>query len=111
MKYDVIALRRADDDVRHIARWIAERSLQGAESWLDTYQQVLARLAEHADSFPVALEDPGCSIPIKEALFRTRHGHTYRAVFTIVGSEVRILRVRGPGQPPLQEDELWQRDG
>jgi len=107
MKYKVIALRRADDDVRHITRWIAQRSLQGADSWLDAYEQLLARLAAHADSCSAALEDPDCNVPLKDTLFRTAHGHTYRAVFTIVGDEVRILRIRGPGQPPLQDDELW----
>jgi plasmid stabilization system protein ParE len=107
MKYNVIALRRAEADIRHIARWIAQRSLQGADSWLDAYEQLLARLAEHADSFPALLEDADCNVPLKQALFRTRYGRTYRAVFTIAGDDVRILRVRGPGQPALQDDELW----
>jgi hypothetical protein len=38
---------------------------------------------------------------IRHIVFRTRHGRPYRALFTIVGNEVRILRVRGPGQAPL----------
>ena len=106
MNYNVIALRRADDDVRHITRWIARHSQQGAHSWLDAYRQLLSRLAKQANSYTAALEDPDCNIPLKQAMFRTRMGDTYRAVFTIVGTEVRILRVRGPGQPPLHEDEL-----
>jgi plasmid stabilization system protein ParE len=107
MKFNVVALRRADADVRHVTGWIAERSLPGAEAWLEAYEQLVARLAEQADSFAAALEDSDCNVPLKQALFRTRHGRTYRAVFTIVGDEVRILRIRGPGQPPLQDDELW----
>jgi plasmid stabilization system protein ParE len=107
MNYHVIALRRADADVRHIVHWIAQRSLQGAESWLAAYEQLLERLADQADSCAAALEDAECSIRLKEALFRTCHGSTYRAVFTIVGDEVRILRIRGPGQPPLVDDELF----
>jgi plasmid stabilization system protein ParE len=106
MKYKVIALRRAEADVRHIARWIAQRSPQGAYAWLDAYDQLLERLAEHAESSPAAVEDAYCSIPLKEAVFQTRRGRAYRAVFTIVGDQVRILRVRGPGQPPLQDDEI-----
>jgi plasmid stabilization system protein ParE len=106
MIYNVVSLRRADADVQHITRWIAENSLQGANAWLDAYEQLLARLAEQADSFAAALEDPDCNIPLKQALFRTRHGSTYRAVFTIIGNEVRVLRIRGPGQPPLRDDEL-----
>jgi plasmid stabilization system protein ParE len=107
MKYNVVALRRADADIRHITDWIAARSLPGAEAWLEAYEQLFPRLAEQADSFAAALEDPDCNVRLKQALFRTRHGRTYRAVFTIVGDEVRILRIRGPGQPPLRDDELW----
>jgi plasmid stabilization system protein ParE len=107
MSYRVVTLRRAEADVRSIARWIAERSTQGAASWLDAYDGLLRFLAEQADSCAVAQENDDGAIPLKQALFRTRRGRTYRAVFTIVGNEVRILRVRGPGQPPLLEDELW----
>jgi plasmid stabilization system protein ParE len=106
MKYEVVALRRADADVRHITRWIAQRSIQGANAWLDAYEQMLTRLADSADTYAVAVEDPECDIPLKQALFRTARGHNYRAIFTVVGNQVRILRVRGPGQPPLQPNEL-----
>jgi plasmid stabilization system protein ParE len=106
MKYQVLALRRAEADVRHITRWLSQRSPQGAISWLDAYQQLIERLAKHADSCASALENADCNPALKQALFGTRSGRAYRAVFTIVGDQVRILRVRGPGQPPLQDDEL-----
>jgi toxin ParE1/3/4 len=106
MKFEAVALQRADIDIRRITTWIAERSLQGATSWLDAYELLVQPLETDAASCPVAMEDAECSIPLKQALFGTRHGRTYRAVFTIVGDQVRILRVRGPGQPPLSEDEL-----
>src|SRR3954471_18101853 len=106
MKYNVIALRRADADIVHICRWIAEHSLSGAEGWLDAYNELITRLERDADSYPAAMEDQDCNLTLKEALFRTRRGSTYRAVFTIAGDEVRVLRIRGPGQPPLQDDEL-----
>jgi hypothetical protein len=59
-----------------------------------------------AETFPAAVENSDCQIALKQALFSTRHGHIYRAVFAIVGHQVRILRVRGPGQPPLLDNEL-----
>jgi len=103
MTYEVVALRRADADVRHITRWIAGRSVQGANAWLEAYDNLLTRLAESADRFAEAAE---CTIPLKEALFSTSHGRPYRAVFMIARHQVRILRIRGHGQPPLQPDEL-----
>jgi plasmid stabilization system protein ParE len=107
MKYNVVSLRRADDDVRHITHWLAERSLQGAKSWLEAYEQMIMRLTEEAPSFSASIEDSECDVELKQGLFRTRRGQMYRVVFTIVGNEVRILRIRGPGQPTLQQDELW----
>lgn len=106
MSYDVLLLQRAEADVRHIAQWIFQRSPQGARAWLDAVDQLIDQLAERAGSCPVAVEETDCHIPLRQALFRTRHGRTYRAIFTIVGQEVRILRIRGPGQPPLANDEL-----
>jgi plasmid stabilization system protein ParE len=107
MKYNVLALRRAEADIRGIVRWIARRSPQGAASWLDALEEVLGYLADHAGSCAAAAEAAECGIPIKQSLFATRRGRTYRAIFIITGNQVRILRVRGPGQPPLLEDELY----
>ena len=39
-------------------------------------------------------------------MFRARAGRTYRALFTIVGNEVRVLRVRGAGQAPMTPDDI-----
>jgi plasmid stabilization system protein ParE len=106
MKFRVVTLRRAEADIRHITFWLAERSVSGAFSWLDAYEDLLDRLVQSADTCPAALEAAQCKIPLKQALFGTRRGRIYRAVFTIAGNQVRILRIRGPGQSPLQEDEL-----
>lgn len=106
MKFPVRVLRRAESDVSHYVRFIAERSPQGALAWLDAYEQMIERLAQRATSCGPALEDPYCNVDLKQALFKTRHGLVYRAVFTIVGKEVRVLRIRGPGQRPPEEDEL-----
>jgi len=51
---------------------------------------------------PLAPESKSFDIEIRHALFRTRSGRPYRAIFTVVGDEVRILRVRGRGQPPVR---------
>jgi hypothetical protein len=106
MRFHVVALRRADEDVRHIANWLAGHSLQCATAWLEAYDDMLSRLANQADSCEAALEDFDPTMPLKHAFFRTKRGRMYRAVFTIIRDQVRILRIRGPGQPPLTEDEL-----
>ncbi len=43
---------------------------------------------------------------LRHVMFRTRAGRTYRALFVVVGDEVRVLRVRGAGQPPVTSDDI-----
>ncbi len=101
MKFHVKALRKAEADVRSIAEYLYKRSPQGAAAWLDAYRQARTRLASDADRCGRAEEDEHLDIDVKQVLFKTRRGRIYRILFTIVGNEVRILRVRGPGQAPL----------
>jgi hypothetical protein len=52
---------------------------------------------------------PELSLPdfeVREILFKTRRGRYYRILYVIVEDEVRILRLRGPGEPDLPADEL-----
>ena len=58
----------------------------------------LARRGENPRHFVRSLDrgDTGCF----------RAGRTYRALFVVVGDEVRVLRVRGSGQPPLKPEEF-----
>jgi len=106
MKFNVKALRKAEADVRSITKYLYERSPQGAAAWLDAYRQARTRLASNADRCGQADEDEHFDIDVKQALFKTRRGRIYRMLFTIVGNEVRILRIRGPGQAPVVAQDL-----
>ena len=66
---------------------------------------LVARLQQHADSFGAAPEQHS-EFDVRQALFKTRRGRVYRALFLLEGSDVYLLRVRGPGQASLQPDEL-----
>lgn len=106
MRFRVNVLRRAKQDQRRIVRWIAERSSSGAEAWVNAYERMLRRLAEHADTLALASENDDFDYALREVLFKTRRGLVYRAVFTIVGDEVRVLRIRGPGQDDLTREDV-----
>ncbi len=54
----------------------------------------------------IAAEQLISSFELRQFLFKTRRGRTYRGVFAVVNHEVRIVRVRGPGQGPLTDNEL-----
>src|SRR5690242_12869974 len=106
MTYRVVVLARARLDVETLYDWIAERSAAGAQRWLDEFEKATASLATNPFIAPLAPESDRFDYEIRQILFRTRAGRTYRAVFTVVGEEVRILRVRGPGQPPLRRGDV-----
>jgi plasmid stabilization system protein ParE len=106
MKFRVFELTKAQWDKRRIFAWLFERSPQGAAAWLEAYDQMVARLSDVAGSLPVAPENSDLDLEVRQILFKTRHGRVYRAICHIDGENVHILRVRGPGQPPLSDDVL-----
>lgn len=107
MSFAVRELPRAKQDKQAILEWLLDRSRQGAAGWLDAYDDALARLRSHADSYGQAVENDDCPhVDVRQLLFKTRRGRVYRIVFFIDQRDVFVLRVRGPGQPPLKPDEL-----
>ena len=106
MKYNVSTLPRAEFDAQHIYDWIKERSPEGAIRWWESFEAAYTRLERNPLSFPLALEADRCQKEIRQVLFRTRRGSYYRALFMVTELDVQILRIRGPGEPDLQEDEL-----
>ena len=106
MIFRIRELRRAQADIHHIVNWLANRSPRGARAWLDAYDAMVARLEKNADSLGFAQESEKCEFEIRQAPFKTSRGRVYRALFLIEGNEVFILRVRGPGQAPVQPEDF-----
>ena len=106
MSFKVYELRRAQADIRSIAGWLAERSPQGARAWLQAYDDMIGRLEDQPLSCGPAPEREDCEFDVRQALFKTRKGRVYRALFVIEGQDAYILRVRGPGQAPVDAGEL-----
>jgi plasmid stabilization system protein ParE len=106
MSYFVRPLRRAVHDIDEIYQWLVRRSKSGADRWYAAFLKAASELEHFPDRHPLAPEGEQFTEDIRHLFFRTRRGRTYRILFTIVGSEVRLLRVRGPGQNILEENEL-----
>ena len=90
-----------------IADWLAERSPRGVSHWLAAFDDALRRLEQTPGAYPSAPENEFVEgWEIRHVVFKTRAGRPYRALFTIVGDEVRVLHVRGPGQSPVSSQDL-----
>lgn len=106
MTYRLLLLRRAERDLESIFTWIEQRSADGATRWLRSFRDAVENVVRFPDGCSLASEHELAVEGIRQFLFRTLRGSVYRAIFVIVGNEVRILRIRGPGQSDLTTDEL-----
>lgn len=99
-------LPQAERDAQHIFDWLGQLSPEGAKRWWAAFETAVQKLTENPERYGVAPEDAVTDAEIRQFLFKTPRGRTYRDVFTVMGKELRVLRIRGPGQPPLEADEL-----
>jgi plasmid stabilization system protein ParE len=106
MPFRVITLGRADRDLVTIARWLLKRSPRGARRWLLAFEEAKDKLRESPLAHGLAPEDSRVDFELRQIFFKTRRGKSYRAVFTVVDDEIRILRVRGPHQRLLRRKEM-----
>ncbi|MBD3676280.1 MAG: type II toxin-antitoxin system RelE/ParE family toxin [Planctomycetaceae bacterium] len=106
MSYQVVILSKAEEELQQILNWIKDRSQEGAKSWLVAFQQATELLKHDPLARSKAPEDEFMDWEIRQFLFKTPRGRSYRALFTVVDREIRILHVRGPGQADVSPDEI-----
>jgi len=104
--YMVSFSARAARDVDLILAWLGKRSPLGAQRWAEALDAATLRLGEDPARFPLIPESIRYPFEVRDALFKTPKGRKYRALFTIVGDEVRVLRVRRPAQRPIRGRDL-----
>lgn len=105
-KYRVAVTRRAERDADDIYVWIARRSPDGASKWHSAFRKMLQGLEEDPMRHARAPEAVTLGLDIQQALFKTRHGHTYRALYTLVSDTVHVISVRGAGEELVTLDDV-----
>lgn len=96
-------LERAEAEARVIFEWIEQRSPDGARRWFDAFEAAANRLLANPLAWPLAPENELVDYEVRHFAFKTRRGRKYRALYTIIGDEVRILHVRWGGQDMMDE--------
>ena len=96
MRYRVTVHPLAIADLEGVFAWIAEHSPEDAVRWYERLLGEIRTLARFPRRCPLAPEGDAFGQEIRQLLFGD-----YRALFTIVGKEVRILRVRHAMRRPL----------
>ncbi len=106
MTYRVQPTAQAEADIDRIFNWIFERSREGDRRWYEAFWDSAERLKSNPLSCGIAPEADDFPEEVRQMLFRTRQGRTYRALFVIRGDIVHILRVRGPGERPMKPEDV-----
>lgn len=106
MPYRIVVVPKAQADLDQMIAWVAQRSLVGAARLLDRFHAELSKLSDCPESFGLAPENAHMNRDVRQFLFRTRSGSTYRALFDIHEETVRFLRIRGPGQDLITLTEI-----
>ena len=105
-EYRVAISSRAERDADDIYAWIASRSPDGASKWYSAFRNILRSLEEDPVRHARAPEASNLGVHIQQALFKTRYGHTYRALYTLVGNTVHVVAVRGAGEELVTLDDV-----
>lgn len=106
MTFQVVIVRKAEQDVEAIVGWIRRRSPAGALACRRAWNEALDLLERSADRCSLAAESRRYPLPLLQKLFKTRHGRRYRILLTVQGNVAFILRVRGPGQNLLRGKQI-----
>ena len=104
MIYRLIVVREVEDEAQSIYDWIANRSLEGAVRWFEAFVKAVYSLKRNPERCGMAAESPFRGKSLRQLIFRAPSGQRYRLLFTIIGDDVRVLHLRGPGQDLLSED-------
>jgi toxin ParE1/3/4 len=83
----------------------ARHAPETAARWFSRFQDEIESLALNPERCSLAPENGKVSGEIRQLLFGKRP-NVYRAVFTIDGDTVRVLRIRRASRRPLTKREL-----
>lgn len=105
-KRKVVMLRRAKEDLLAASLYLAGFAPQTAQRWVDGFEEAIASLSTNPERWGVAPESGLLGLEIRQLIYRAKTGSASRALFVIASDEVRVLRIKRPGEPILEESDL-----
>ena len=107
MKYRLIILPQAREDVRRNAEWWAHHhSSEQAARWLDAVESQLETIVDFPESHSLSAESDDFPYEIREKLVGLGSRPGYRGVFTIKDDTVYVLAVRRGAQDTLRPNQI-----
>lgn len=109
-RFAVTVLPQAEQDADLIFAWLHGKSRQGALAWYEAFSAALQELAHQGDIYNYAPESERVKRPVRQKLFKTSRGRTYRILFEIEADQLYILHIRAPGQKLLSRSNLRKHE-
>ena len=106
MSIEVRVSAQAERDVDVIFDWLAKHSKEGAIRWYQAFLNTLRSLPSRAEGCGIADEAEQLGVDLRQTLFKTRRGNSYRIAFVIRSDAAHVLAVRGTGQDLLTPDDI-----
>ncbi len=107
MSFRLKVTTTARDDITRNASWWAEHhSLEEALQWHDTVYEQLHEILTAPESYSLSAENDDFEYELRDKPVGLGCRKTYRAIFTIVDSEVRVLAVRRGAQGRFTRHEV-----
>ena len=91
--------------IREAHAWIAERSQEAAERWLNGLEEAILSLRDFPTRCGLAPEHKQLKFELRQFIYG-KHSGRYRVLFVVRGNAVHILEVRHGARRPLNPDEL-----
>ncbi|MCA9120969.1 MAG: type II toxin-antitoxin system RelE/ParE family toxin [Planctomycetaceae bacterium] len=107
MTYRLNVTNKARDDITRNASWWAENhSLEEALKWHDAIYAQLDTLLSFPERHAVAPENDEFEYEIREKPIGVGPKPSYRAIFTIVDDEIRVLAVHRAAQDDVKPTDF-----
>jgi plasmid stabilization system protein ParE len=92
-------------DLDEASGWIAARSPEAAERWLNAIESEIHSLAHFPERCPLARENGQFPYELRQLVFGRKHGR-YRIIFTLRVGTVHVLHVRHGAKPLMTSKEI-----
>ena len=77
MTYQVVVLRRAEQELNAAADWIAEYSPDAAARWFNSFVDSLLSLEKNPNRCGLAPENVASSYELRQLIYRPRQGRSF----------------------------------
>ena len=105
MNYRIELTRAAKADRTSCFDFINARNPEGAIAWLAAFEDAVEALLTEPH-YGEAPESQHHDETIRQKMFKTRHGRTYRILYLVREKVIYLLHVRGPGQDTMPRNEI-----